>query len=314
MSTYPTTGIEVRARSRWLRDGVELVSSMRFSISLLTIICIASVIGTVVKQHEPLNNYINQFGPFWARVFATLGLDTVYSVWWFLLILAFLVISTTLCIARNVPKILKDLGTYKEHVREQSLMAFHHKGQAELAESPAQAYERIAALLVSSGWRAKVEVRRSGDTVRGTMIAARRGAANKLGYIAAHSAIVLVCLGGLFDGDLMVRAQMALQGKSTFSGGGMMGEVTPDHRMGIGNPAFRANLFVPEGARSSTAVINMGDGMVLQDLPFDVELKKFMVDYYATGMPKLFSSEIVIHDRDTGEKIPALVKVNEPTF
>ena len=47
------------------------------------------------------------------------------------------------------------------------------------------------------------------------MIAARRGAANKLGYIAAHSAIVLICLGGLFDGDLIVKAQMMLQGKST---------------------------------------------------------------------------------------------------
>ena len=40
---------------------------MRFSISLLTTICIASVVGTVVRQHEPFNNYVNQFGPFWAE-------------------------------------------------------------------------------------------------------------------------------------------------------------------------------------------------------------------------------------------------------
>jgi hypothetical protein len=39
---------------------------MRFSISLLTVICIASVIGTVLKQQEPLGNYVNQFGPLWA--------------------------------------------------------------------------------------------------------------------------------------------------------------------------------------------------------------------------------------------------------
>jgi cytochrome c biogenesis protein len=30
----------------------------------------------------------------------------------------------------------------------------------------------------------------------GWMVAAKAGAANKIGYIAAHSAIVLVCLGG----------------------------------------------------------------------------------------------------------------------
>lgn len=52
---------------------------MRFAIALLTIICIASVIGTVVKQHEPYPNYVNQFGPFWAQVFDSLKLYSVYS-------------------------------------------------------------------------------------------------------------------------------------------------------------------------------------------------------------------------------------------
>ena len=46
---------------------------MRFAISLLTIICIASIIGTVLKQHEPIGNYINQFGPFWAELFRAAG-------------------------------------------------------------------------------------------------------------------------------------------------------------------------------------------------------------------------------------------------
>lgn len=304
-----TTGIEVRASSRWLRDGVELVSSMRFSISLLTVICIASVIGTVVKQHEPYANYVNQFGPFWAELFSRLGLFTVYSAWWFLLILGFLVMSTSLCIVRNVPKILVDLRTYKEQVREQSLASFHHHGSSVVGESPDQALARIGALLAHGGWRAKVQQR-----ANGTMIAARRGAANKLGYIAAHSAIVLICVGGLLDGDLILRAQMLLQGKSTYSGGGLMKDVPPAYRLGPGTPAFRANLLVPEGSQSGTAVIAMQDGVVLQDLPFDVELKKFIVEYYETGMPKLFASEIVIHDRDSGESIPATVKVNAPAF
>ena len=303
------TGIEVRAKSRGVRDFVELVSSMRFSISLLTVICIASVIGTVVKQHEPYGNYVNQFGPFWAQVFSRIGLFSVYSVWWFLLILAFLVISTSLCIARNAPKIIHDLRTYKEHVREQALTSFHHRGVAEVAESRDHAFDRISALLTHAGWKAKVQVRENG-----TMIAARRGAANKLGYIAAHSAIVLVCVGGLLDGDLVVRAQMLLQGKSIYTGGGLMKDVPEKYRLGPNTPTFRANLLVPEGSRSGTAVISTQDGVVLQDLPFDVELKKFIVEYYQTGMPKLFASEIVIHDHDTGASTPALVKVNEPAF
>ncbi len=304
-----TSGIELRARSRWMRDGIELISSMRFAISLLTVICIASVIGTVVKQNEPGNNYINQFGPFWAEVFRALYLTSVYSAWWFLLILGFLVISTSLCIARNTPKILHDLRNYKEHVREQGLQAFHLKAQGHTSESLEAAFERVSQLLTAAGWRARAQRRD-----HGTMIAARRGAANKLGYIAAHSAIVLVCVGGLFDGDLIVRAQMALQGKSVFSGDGFIRDVPAAHRLSASNPTFRANLRVPEQGRAGVAVIGMSDGVVLQELPFDVELKKFIVEYYATGMPKLFASEIVIHDRDTGQTVPATVKVNEPAF
>ena len=299
-----------RAPQQRLRDTLELVSSMRFAIALLTVICIASVIGTVVKQHEPLNNYVNQFGPFWSEVFGAVNLYSVYSAWWFLLILAFLVISTSLCIARNTPRFLADMRSFKENVRESALKAFHHKAQGVLpGETPQASLQRLSALLAGNGWKARVQQREGG-----TMIAARKGAANKLGYIAAHSAIVLICLGGLFDGDLIVRAQMLLLGKQPYQGGGLIRDVKAEHRLSPANPTFRGNLLVPEGARAGTAVLNMSDGVVLQDLPFDIELKKFIVEYYDTGMPKLFASEIVIHDHETGKATPATVKVNEPAF
>jgi cytochrome c biogenesis protein len=317
--TVSTQGIEIKTASRPVRAAVELLSSMRFSISLLTIICIASVIGTVLKQNEPLPNYVNQFGPFWAQVFADVHLYSVYSAWWFLLILAFLVTSTSLCIARNTPKILVDLKTYKENIREQSLKAFGHKASAELDETPEVAARRIGALLASGGWKVKLQARglaaadsTAGGPASGWMVAAKAGAANKIGYIAAHSAIVLVCIGGLLDGDLVVRAQMLFNGKTAYTGGGMIADVKPEHRLGENNPTFRANLVVSEGARSSTAVLSQSDGVLIQDLPFSVELKKFIVEYYSTGMPKLFASDIVIHDKQTGEQFPARVEVNHP--
>lgn len=286
---------------------------MRFAISLLTVICIASVIGTVLKQHEPLVNYVNQFGPFWAQLFLALKLNAVYSAWWFLLILAFLVISTSLCVSRHAPKYLADIRNYKENLREQSLKAFHHRAEADVAGSTEEAAKRIGQQLVSGGWKVKMQQR---DTAAGPgtgwMLAAKAGAANKLGYIAAHCAIVLICIGGLFDGDLIVRAQMLLGGKTPYTGGGMISDVAPEHRLSIKNPTFRGNLMVSEGTQSGTAILNQSDGILLQDLPFSVELKKFIVEYYSTGMPKLFASDIVIHDRATGEKLEKRVEVNHP--
>ena len=309
--TATTQGLQLRTGSRILANLVELLSSMRFAISLLTVICIASVIGTVVKQHEPLNNYVNQFGPFWADVFGSASLYTVYSAWWFLLILAFLVLSTSLCIIRNTPKIFSDFKAFKENIREQSLKSFPNRSQNALGESPEVAANRIGQTLLSSGWKVKLQSRETPEGL-GWMVAAKKGVANKIGYLAAHSAIVLVCIGGLLDGDLIVRAQMWFNGKTPFNGGGLIADVPAQHRLSPQNPTFRGNLLVTEGTTAGTAILAQADGVLLQDLPFSVELKKFIVEYYDTGMPRLFASDIVIHDHETGEKKEARVEVNHP--
>ena len=314
MSTISTEGLAPAHGPRAWRQAVELLSSMRFSISLLTIICIASVIGTVLKQQEPAANYVNQFGPFWADVFGRLSLYTVYSAWWFLLILGFLVVSTSLCIARNAPKIAADLRTFKENVRVQSLQAFHHRAENQLPESPQLAAEQIGRQLAGGGWKVRLQQRPAtgGAAGAGWMVAARTGGANKIGYLAAHSAIVLVCVGGLLDGDLIVRAQMWFDGKTPYLGGGMIADVAPTHRLPPSNPTFRGNLLVAEGQQAGTAILPQPRGVLLQDLPFSIELKKFIVEHYSTGMPKMFASEIVIHDKKTGATLPARVEVNHP--
>src|SRR6476646_7984272 len=179
MTAASTQGMRIRTGSQTLRSAVEVLSSMRFSISLLTVICIASVIGTVLKQQEPAVNYVNQFGPFWARLFLALKLNAVYSAWWFLLILAFLVVSTSLCIARNAPKILVDLRTSKENLREQSLQAFRHRAHGSVQQPPEAAARAIGGALAKGGWKVKLQQRD-----RGWMVAARAGAANKIGYLA----------------------------------------------------------------------------------------------------------------------------------
>ena len=79
MSVSPP-GLQLRTHHRVLRSAVELLSSMRFAISLLVVLAIASIIGTVLTQGDPYPNYVNQFGPFWADIFRALGLYTVGAI------------------------------------------------------------------------------------------------------------------------------------------------------------------------------------------------------------------------------------------
>ncbi|WP_454765189.1 cytochrome c biogenesis protein ResB [Cupriavidus campinensis] len=307
MSTPSTSGLHLKTPHRVLRDGVELLSSMRFAITLLTVIAIASIIGTVLKQNEPYPNYVNQFGPFWADLFHALSLQKVYSSWWFLLILTFLVASTSLCIARNGPRMIADMRSWKDHVRERSLRAFHHRAEYAAPRGRDEAVGRLTALLRNRGYRVK-PVAHEGAT----LLAAKAGAANKLGYILAHTAIVVICVGGLLDGDMLIRAQMWFGGKTPIAGNAIISDIPARHRLSASNPGFRGNAFVPEGATVSTAILNIADGALVQDLPFSITLKKFTVDYYTTGMPKLFASDVVVTDRATGKQTEATIKVNEP--
>ncbi|HEX7635367.1 MAG TPA: cytochrome c biogenesis protein ResB [Noviherbaspirillum sp.] len=302
-----TSGLQLKTERRWLAEAVELISSMRFAISLLTLIAIASVIGTVLKQNEPMPNYVNQFGPFWFEVFNKLGLYAVYSAWWFLLIMGFLVLSTSLCVVRNAPKMMMDMRSWRENVREQSLRNFHHKAEwTSTVPRPALA-KQLAERVAADGY--KVKVIEKDDAA---LIAAKRGAGTKWGYIFAHSAIVIICIGGLLDSDLPIRFQEWFGGKAPFAGAGLIADIPAQHRLGVGNPTFRGNTFIPEGATTGTAIIPQQNGILVQELPFTIHLKKFIIEHYSTGMPKLFASEVVVRDNETGKTFPATIKVNEP--
>ena len=302
-----TGGWELKTSRRWLADAVELLSSMRFAISLLTLISIASIIGTVLKQNEPMTNYVNQFGPFWFEVFAKLNLYGLYSTWWFLLIMTFLVISTSLCLIRNAPKMLKDMRSWRENVREQSLRNFHHKAEWQTRLTRAELTTQTLARIAAHGYKSKVV-----EKENATLIAAKQGAANKWGYIFAHSSIIIICIGGMLDSELPIRVQKLIFDKTSFAGNGVIAQIPAQHRLGLGNPTFRGNTLIPEGSSSSTAIIPQQDGVLIQDLPFTIQLKKFAIDFYSTGMPKLFASDVVVTDHENGKVFAATIKVNEP--
>lgn len=306
MSTT-TTGIELKTRRPWLAEAVELVSSMRFAISLLTILAIAAMIGTVMKQNEAMPNYVNQFGPFWFEVFKKMGLYAVYSSWWFLAILLVLIVSTFLCILRNTPKMLRDMKSWREHVREDSLRNFHHKAEWTAPTSRDALARQSAARLKDAGYQVKIV-----DKGGATLVAAKKGSANKFGYIFAHTAIIVILLGGMLDSELPIRFQEWFNGKQPFQGSGVIAQIPDKHRLGLSNPTFRGNTLIPEGQTSATAIIPQADGVLVQELPFTITLNKFTIDFYSTGMPKLFASDVVIRDNENGKTFPATIKVNEP--
>ena len=285
----------------------ELLSSMRFAISLLSILAIASIIGTVLKQAEPYNNYIIQFGPYWFEFFKTLGLYDVYHAGWFLLILTFLVVSTSVCIVRNAPNFVKEMRSFREHVSETSLASFKHRHEVPITQSPEVYAASVQTYLQNQGYKVKNLPRDSG-----VLLAAKAGSGNRVGYLLAHSAIVLICIGGLLDGNLIFKAQQLLGTKKIETRDIPQSQVPEISRLKPSNLSFRGSVQIPEGSSADVAFLNVADGYLVQDLPFTVALKEFRIEHYSTGQPKSFESDLVLFDASGKPVKEATIAVNHP--
>ena len=285
----------------------ELLGSMRFAVSLLMFICIASIVGTVLEQGRPAATYVDRFGPFWYEVFDKFSIWHIYNSWWFLSIMAFLVASTSVCLIRNAPRMVRDALSYREHVRESSLRAFAHRVQADSTVPLAALADRTETLLRQNGYA--VRRRPAGN---GVMLAAKKGGANRLGYLCAHGAMVVICIGGLLDSELPVRLQVWLGGKTPITENMLISEVPASGRLAVGNPSFRSSMLVPEGGSAGNAIVMVNDGALVQPLPFTLTLKRFIVDYYSTGMPSRFASLVEVRDTDDGRTFDTTIEVNEP--
>ncbi len=281
---------------------------MRFAVSVLVVVAIASVIGTVLKQNEPYANYIIQFGQFWFDFFNLLGLYDVYHSVWFLLLLLFLVVSTSLCIYRNSPQMLRDLKTYRESATESSLRAFGHQAELSSAIPANQLDEQLHGFLLARHFKFKTVHREDGSR----LIAAKAGSYQRLGYILTHTAIVIICVGGLLDGNVPFKVQELLGYKKVETLDIPESEVPPESRLSVANLSFRANMTLPEGSSANVAFMRMRDGYLVQELPFGIALKDFRIEHYATGQPKSFESDLVILDPELKAPLERTISVNHP--
>ena len=286
------------------RPWFAFLSSMRFAVALLCVLAVASVIGTVLQQNQAPADYIVKFGPFWAKIFEFLGLYDVYASGWFVVIMLFLVLSTSLCLWRNVPPFWREMRSFRLKASKRSLAAMKHSALLESAVAP----EVAARYFAVQGFAVKQSAREDGSV----LVAAKKGAMNKWGYIFAHLAVIVICLGGLIDSNLLLKIGM-LTGKIVPDDSAVFArDFKPQSVLGAGNLSFRGNVNLSEGQEADVVFLNADKGMLVQKLPFAVKLKKFNIDFYHTGMPSDFASELEITDKASGKRETHTVRVNHP--
>lgn len=288
---------------------LEFLGSMNLAITLLVVIAVASVIGTVLKQSQPSQDYVIKFGPFWSHVFHEMGLFSIYSSAWFLTLMAFLVVSITVCVWRNMPQMVREMRQFRLDAQEKSLRGFHLNDEWTVAAAPAEAMKRAAAYFSNRGYRVR---HREGDDH--LMLAGMKGAVGRWGYLLSHMAIVVICVGGLADGNIPRKIE-TLTGKLKVETRDLpVHQVPAASTLPPTDPSFRGDVSIPEGSSANFVFLNMGDGYLLQKLPFTIAVKKFHIEHYPTGQPKSFVSDLVIYDdgNKAAKPLNTSIEVNHP--
>ena len=281
------------------RSFIHLLSTMRFAITMLSVVAIASIIGTVVKQSEPYNNYLVQFGQFWFPIFEVFDVYNIYQAFWFLIILLFLVVSTSLCVSRNSPKIIKDIRRFQGSLSHSSFKKF--KNYYEFSSD--KSLNTLTEILNKAGFRIKASKDKD-------ILVAKKGDLQKLGYIFTHLAIIVISIGGILDGNLYFKLQESFGFKKIESRNLKFSEVPAESQLDIDNFSYRATLLLNEQEKNNKALLRMKDGYLVQHLPFEIKLDKFHIEHYSTGQPKAFLSDIKI--RKDGQEFTETISVNKP--
>jgi cytochrome c biogenesis protein len=268
---------------------------------------VASVVGTVLQQNQPYQDYIIKFGPFWFDVFDRLGLFNVYATGWFILILAFLVTSTSVCIYRNTPNMLREMRSYRTQVQRRSLAAFHQRREWQMDLDVEALLQVLGHWLRTRGYRFRVK--QGADY---TLLAGMKGRFNRLGYFFTHSAIVVICVGALFDGSLPLVVREMTGRLQPETRDLPASQVPAISRLSVDNPSFRGSVRIPEGSSANLVFLQMRDGYLVQPLPFSIQVKDFRIEHYSTGQPKSFESDLVISDPETSEAQHKTIAVNHP--
>ncbi|MBK7540615.1 MAG: cytochrome c biogenesis protein ResB [Candidatus Competibacter sp.] len=309
MNAITSDGVPSRRTLKWVL--LEFLGSMNLAITLLVVIAVASAIGTVLQQNQPYSNYVLKFGPFWFEVFRGLGLYDVYGTNWFLGILAFLILSTAVCLYRQVPGMLREMLRFRTQVQLHSLRGFHQQAEWTLpGRDSEKALAAVTAVFRTFGYRWRVQ-----SYADHQVVAAMKGRYNRLGYLFTHAAVVVIGIGGLLDGNLWLKlkewnGQLAIERRDLAAR-----DIPPASRLQPGAvPAFRGNVMLPEGSAANFVFLRLRDGYLLQELPFAIELKDFQIAYYDTGQPKSFVSRVSIHDEEHlgSQPLEATIQVNHP--
>jgi cytochrome c biogenesis protein len=176
---------------QWGRKLIQIIADLRLAIILLLVIAIFSISGTVIEQGQSLSfyqaNYPEDpalFGFLSWKVLLILGLNHVYSTWWYLSLLILFGSSLTACTFRRQFPALKAARNWQFYQQSRQFQKL-----ALSAELETGSLDSLTPLLEKKGYKVFLE---------NDSLYARKGIIGKIGPIIVHAAMLIILVGAIW--------------------------------------------------------------------------------------------------------------------
>ncbi len=277
----------VVATKRYFRkELIPLLADLKLAIGLLLAIALFSISGTVIEQGQGLafyqENYPESpalFGFLTWKFILIVGLNHVYSTWWFLAILILFGASLTACtFTRQITALrwFSRTWNFYSKPRQFGKMALSTELDMGLEEGS------IEALKAKLGNRRYRIFEKANETPAGDqpMLYAHKGIIGRIGPIVVHASMLLILIGAII--------------------GAMTG--------------FFAQEMVPSGETFRIQNVFEAGPWAASQVPKDwsVKVNRFWIDYSPEGRVDQFYSDLSVLD-DSGEEVKRkTIWVNQP--
>lgn len=257
----------------------ELFRSLKLTISLLILLAILSIIGTLIKQNAPSEEYIQRYGIRLYEVLNFFNLFDMYHSWWFSAILLLLVINLIACSYQRFPGVWSQIfrGSGSEGLEDAMIKTLPYVEKVGVQSLPeAKTIENVRSSL--GQWFKNPKRIETESTLT---LFSEKGKFSRLGAYLTHLSIIIILIGGMI--------------------GSLFG--------------FKGFVNILEGETVDQIYLRGIEGENSHPIPFSIRCDDFNISYYDLQRPekhvKEYTSVLTIIENGK-EVVKQSIMVNHP--
>jgi len=252
-----------------------LFRSLKLTISLLILLALLSIIGTLIMQNAARSEYIQRYGIGLYEVLNFFNLLDMYHSWWFSIILLLLVMNLITCTVHRLPGILNQISRTSGGLEDGMLKAIPYVERVRIP-NPTKKEENIQSSLRKwfRNW-GRIE------TETAITFFSEKGKYSRLGVPITHLSILIILIGGIL--------------------GSLYG--------------FRGHVEILEGETVNQIFLRARDQEIAMPIDFSLRCDDFSITYYnlpgKEKHVKEYTSLLTILE-DGKEVLKKTIQVNHP--